>query len=328
MAEITTSEIREYLLKKQGREVNLNGIRSDLNIVKGSKSWDAIRNILYQLEVSRVVRQSGKRDGVYKVVTQVKPVSVFGKERRPPISVNFPCDSETRMPMPWEEDIVMREGDLILIAGQSNYGKTTLAMNIAGENIDSNPVLMGNEYTTVDGEPTPRFLNRIDAMDWVKWYDEDGDRFTLLPVRDDYVEHIVKDRMNIIDWINIPDELYLISRLSEDMKRAVGKGVIVAVIQKSSGSSSGRGGQFTKDFTDLEILLDPLPESSVDEVLLTLGKIKESRARVMGRSFAYGIRNGVKIINLREVYKCKACFGKGWRYQKPCTECNRSGYIE
>ena len=80
---------------------------------------------------------------------------------------------------------------MILISGQSNWGKTALCLNMCGENIDKNPVLMGNEYTTLDGQPNSRFLSRLDAMDWVDWYDDEGDRFTLLPVRDDYAEHIV-----------------------------------------------------------------------------------------------------------------------------------------
>ncbi|GAH14069.1 unnamed protein product, partial [marine sediment metagenome] len=147
---------------------------------------------------------------------------------------------------------------------------------ILGENIEYKPVLMGNEYTTIDGEPSSRFLHRLDNMDWVEWHNGE-DNFTLLPVRSDYAEHIIKDRINIIDWINIETgEHYLISRIMEDIKRELGKGIAIIAIQKSAGSEAERGGQFTKDFADVEILLDKFGE---DEVLLTLGKIKEAKAR-------------------------------------------------
>ena len=202
-----------------------------------------------------------------------------------------------------------------------------MCMSFAGENIDSDPVLMGNEYTTLGNKPTPRFLTRIKNMDWVKWQDDNGkQKFTLLPVRGDYAEHIVKDRINIIDWINIDTgEHYMIGTIMESIKRELGKGIGIIAIQKAEGAESGRGGQFTKDFADVEILLDKLPES--DDVLLTLGKVKESRGRVTGRTFAYGISQGVKIINFREVVKCKDCLGKGWKLNKPCDTCHKSGYI-
>ena len=163
-------------------------------------------------------------------------------------------------------------------------------------------------------------------MDWIKWQDDNGkQKFTLLPVRSDYAEHIVKDKNNIIDWINIDTgEHYMIGTIMESIKRELGKGIGIIAIQKAEGADSGRGGQFTKDFADVEILLDKMPES--DDVLLTLGKVKESSLKVTGRTFAYGISQGVKIINFREVHKCKDCFGKGWKFNKPCETCNKSGY--
>lgn len=326
MAIITSDEVRAFLNNMQGQRVTIKDLRTEFNILPGTQSFESIRVIIHRLVKEKVLREIGKR-GEYGVVKQVKPVSVFGVERRPPIMINFPCDSETRLPMPFEEDLVIREGDLILIAGRSNYGKTAFCLNMAAENIGINPVLMGNEYTTIDDKPAPRFLSRLDAMNWVHWHNGTGDKFTLLPVRDDYAEHVIKDRLNLIDWINIETgEHYMIGSILESIKREVGKGVAVAVIQKAEGAESGRGGQFTKDFADVEILLDKLPES--DDVLLTLGKVKESRKQLTGRTWAYSIFQGVKIMNLREVYKCKHCFGKGWVRNTPCDNCHKSGYVE
>jgi len=325
MAEITTTEIREYISKIQGHKTSLREIREEFNIVQGSKSFDAVRNILFQLAEQRVVVALGQ--GQYKVVTEVYPVKVYGRERRPPVEIYFPRDFDTWMEMPFAEDIILREGDLILIAGRSNFGKTTLCMNWLAENIDRNPVLMGNEYTTLDREPSPRFLNRLDTMDWVQWVNGNGeDRFTLLPVFEDYAEHTVRNRLNIIDWINIDASgLYNISKVMENIKRALGKGIGIIALQKGENASAGRGGQFTKDFADVEILLD---EYGSHETMITLGKVKESKRRVSGRHYAFGISEGVKIIGLRELKRCKACYGKGWRGVKPCDECNQTGWVD
>jgi len=326
MAEITPEEIRRFLSTIEGQNITVQSLRAEFNILPGTKSFDSIRVIVYRLVQQKVLREVGKR-GEYRVVKKVNPIDVFGEPESEPVKLMFPRDYDSTLEMDFAEDLIIREGDLILISGRSNYGKTQMCMAFAGQNIDSEPVLMGNEYTTLEDKPAPRFINRIKNMDWVQWQDENGkQKFTLLPVRSDYSEHIVKDKINIIDWINIDTgEHYMIGTIMESIKRELGKGVGIIAIQKAEGAQSGRGGQFTKDFADVEILLDKLPES--DDVLLTLGKVKESKRKLTGRTYAYSIAHGVQIINFREVHKCKACFGKGWRNGKPCDECNKSGYI-
>ena len=330
MAEFQIGELREYLRRIEGQKTSLRELRTEFGILPGSKSFDSIRKMVFSLVEERVLRPTGVR-GEYKVIKKVNPISVYGRERRAPIDVIFPKDFDTGMEMSFAEDIVLREGDMILLSGMSNFGKTTLCMNLCAENLDKKPILMGNEYTTMDNEPSQRFLLRLDAMDWFQWFNGDGtDRFTLLPVREDYPEHIVKDNLNIIDWINLPGEYYMISPVMEGIKHAIGKGIAVIALQKNADKEYGRGGYLTKDFADCELLLDKYGDT--DEVLLTVGKVKEPKRRVVGRTFAYGISKGVKIINFREVIKCPDCYGKGWvkfgNSSKPCDRCFKRGMID
>jgi len=332
MPEITTLEIKSYLEPLQGKEVTLTQVRQDFNILQSSRSWDGVRNILFQLAEQNIVAPVGRRSGVYKVITPVRPVRVFtpDREERPVFELMFPRNFDTMMELDFANDIVVREGDIVLIAGMSNYFKTGLCLNFCGENIDKGPVLMGNEYTiqTETGyDVSPRFYNRVKAMkEWVDWTNEDGtDKFTLLPVWDDYAEHIVKNKINIIDWINLPGEYYMISPLMEKCKKAVGRGVLILVIQKAEGVTHGRGGDMSKEFTDCEILLDRMGDS---EVLLTIGKVKESTKYVTGKTYAFGTYAGVKILNFREVKKCPKCHGQGFIRGEPCDECWGKKFID
>lgn len=322
-----SDKVREFVRDCQGKEISINELRQELKIDPSSAAWQGIRKVMFDLTQAKVIKPSGRKDGIYKVITQVNRVQVFGRERKPPLEIVFPRDFNTMEVILPAADIVLREGDLILISGQSNKGKTALALNFCAENIDSHPVLMGNEYTTIDHEPSPRFMYRIDHMDWVEWTNGNNeDKFELLPVYADYAEHIRKDRINIIDWINIETgEHYLISRIMEDIKRELGKGIGIIAIQKAEGTTAGRGGQFTKDFADVEMLLDGYGE---DEIKLTMGKVKESKNKVSGRVFAFGIEDGVKITDFRELKKCTACYGKGWRGVKQCDDCKGTGYLE
>jgi hypothetical protein len=336
MAEIKLiDKVRQFLAPIQGRDVDLKGLRQELKIDPNSPAWEGLRVILYRLCEGEhpVLRPTGKRDGSYHVITQVSPIQVFGldRERRPPYVLIFPKDRDTGLEMFFAESVVVREGDLILIAGRSNFGKTTLTMNMLGENIDKNPVLMGNEFTVIGEKeqwiPAPRFLTRLDNMNWVQWCNGDGrEKFELLPVRDDYASHIQRDRINIIDWINIDTgEHYMIGSILEQIKRRLGRGIAIIAIQKAAGAETGRGGQFTQDFADCELLLDALGK---DEILLTMGKVKESKGRLYGKTYGYSLWNGVEIRNFREVVACPVCKGSGYVKGMKCDNCFGQKYID
>jgi hypothetical protein len=244
----------------------------------------------------------------------------------------FPSDYNTGDEVEFAERIVIREGDIITIGGQSNMGKTCWCLNFCGENIDKRPVLMGNEYTIkVSGKeneyvPSQRFINRLEAMEWIDWTDEQGnDKLTLLPVKRDYAEHVVKDRLNIIDWINLDgDRLYDISKVMDDIKGEHGKGISIIALQKGDGEMA-RGKTFTKDFTDCELLIDKFSDT---ESLLTIGKVKEYTRPVMGKTYVFGVEQGIRIVGFREVVKCRACYGAGtWKGSK-CASCMGLKYID
>ncbi len=332
MTEHLTDKVREYIDLRAGKEIDVGRVRVDLRINPDSNAWNGIYTVFNRLVSEKKLRPSGKKDGIYKVISQVKPVQIFSvnRERRPPYDLRFPRNFDTMMEMDFAESVIVREGDLILISGVSNLGKTGVCLNFCGENIDKQPVLMGNEYTNPLGEPMPRFLSRLDTMDirnggWVDWIDGEGnDKFILLPVRDDYAEHIVKDRINIIDWINIETgEHYMIGTILDGIKRQLGKGVAIIAIQKAEGADAGRGGQFTKDFADCELLIDKL---GATETLLTIGKVKESSKPIMGKTYGFGISRGVKIINFREVKRCSECHGKRYTPRGECEECQARGF--
>lgn len=330
MPEHLVDKVRDYLKESQGKLVDIKDMRVFLKIEPGSSDDANLRQILSStLSKEKLLSSSGRRDGIYKVVKQVSPIQVFkaDRQRRPPVTVYFPRDFSTGMELSFAEFIVLRQGDLITIGGVKSSGKTQFALSLCAENIDSLPVLMGNEYTVfVENvyEPSPRFLDRIDIMgQWVVWVNGDGlDKFTLLPVSEDYAEHIVPDRMNIVDWIYVDaDRSYDIGNVLRGIKANVGRGIGVAILQKGETAINPRGGQFVRDFSDVEILLDSFGKNPHD-VLLTIKGVKEATKPIVGKTYAYTIgEGGTKIFNFREVKRCRGCNGSGFSKGHECDEC-------
>lgn len=331
-------EVKKYLKTAQGRRVSLKDIRLHLKIQIGSPGDANLRVMMSStLLKQKIVVPSGHNDGIYKVVKQVKPVRVFGLDRktRPPFPLNFPRDYETGMEMGFAESLIIREGDLITTGGGKSRGKTTFCMNLAAMNIDSHPVLMGNEYTVEVDEknvPAPRFLERCLRMaEWVNWTDEEGkDKFTLWPIDEDYAMYVEPGKLNIIDWIDIDGgAAYEIGSVLKGIKKSVGSGVVVVALQKSEFSADPRGGQYVRDYSDLELTLDGFGKNP-DDVLLTIRGAKERREGtppIVGKTYAYTIwAGGTQVRNFREVKKCNRCFGSGKSRDKECDNCWGKGY--
>ena len=345
---ITIAEVRAFLKEIEGQEISLDKLRSELGIEKYdpqgniTKSFNTIRVLVHQLEEHKLLRYVNR--GLYMVVKQVEPVQVFGidREERPLFPLVFPRDIDTMMEMDFAKDVVIREGDLVTVGGVKSVGKTHLALNFIGENINIHPVLMGNEYTIIleDGknDVAQRFYKRLKVMSitnadnggWIEWRDEMGnDKFTLLPVDSDYAEHIVKNRLNIIDWIDLDgSRLYDIGHLLKGVKKNLGRGVGIVFLQKSGANIDPRGGQFVRDYSDLEIILDNFGDS---DVLLTIRGCKEMTAPILGKTYAYHLSfkdSGTQTHNFREVKKCPACKGTGYTKQQKCEMCWGLKFVE
>lgn len=328
MAEITTKDIREYLRKIEGQTVTLDRLRKEFTILSGSKSFDLIRNIMFQLAEQHIVKSNSR--GEYKVIIPIEPIawSLDGDDREGLLEFRFPRSYIDDTTFGLENLIEIFAGDMILLDGRTNFGKSAIALSILGENIDLLPsILMGNELTTSKLEITPKLKRRLRRMTWARWMGENGPRFDILPVGGDYEEYIKRDYLNVVDWITLPGEYWLIDSVLKAMKDRVGKGVLVPVLQKGKDSEYAEGGERTQRHADLELRIDSFGEY---DSVLTVARVKSPKGKnPVGRKWAFGITDyGANLENIREVVRCGECWGKGWKNNRPCANCHKIGYVD
>lgn len=327
MAERLTIDVVRTWLKavEPGREFHYTKV---LDGQVDPSLFGHVRKMMHDLVRSKEIRPSGNRDGFYRVIAKVKPVRWWEANASTYYGLRHPTGHKDNTSFRWEEMVNISPGDLILIGGVSNYGKSCLALNYLAENIDSHDcLLMGNEYTTLDGMPSPKFKRRLDDMSWVKWFKTSGEpKFQLLPVRSDFDSYVEKGKLNIIDWINMPENPYLIGRVLEDIKANLGDGVAIVVVQKSRTSELGVGGQFTEHFADLYLTIDPYADW---QSRVTVGKVKDAKGRATGRGWAFKIEDsGANLADIHEITRCPNCYGKGSTQKGRCNDCDGVGWVE
>lgn len=307
-------------------EFQLRELKHDHQVKPGSANFDmAIKRLVESNKIKRVAR------GIYRKIKPIEPIAWYqewDKPTKPSLDFMFPRSHIDNTSFNLEHIVNIYEGDMILISGVSNYGKTTLALNLLAENLgDRECLLMGNEYVNADRSISDKFKARMKKMSWANWLCG-VDRlpmFELLPVFSDYEDYIRKDALNIIDWISMEGDYFLIDKMIEKIKHKLGRGILVAVLQKNRTSEYGEGGEKTERFADVSLKIDPYGE---DESMLTIGKVKASKCKASGRRWAFQIVNGgADLANIREVKLCRTCYGYGKSFGNICDTCNGRKYV-
>lgn len=214
--------------------------------------------------------------------------------------------------------VVVSPGDVLVVAGNSNAGKTCFVLNTLWENMDNYPCrLMGNEYVA------PKFKRRVGRMKWANPLKEDGTpKFELIERREAWHQIIEPDSINIIDWIQLGDEFYQIGTIIDRIQGRLRKGIALIVLQKSEGKTLGRGGSFSEDLSSFYV--------SIDFERLTVVKCKEWKDHNPNNEM-YGftiVDYGTKFHNIRPVQKCPKCYGRGFIAGAKCQSCLGKGYAD
>jgi len=325
MEKLTQERIWQFI-QLGDEDFDLEQLRSKYSISPESPVfYTAITRLMQEKKIKRLGR------GKYRRVKKVEPVIWWDDAiSEDPIEFLFPRSHGDNTEFGIEDIVEIFPGDMILIGGVSNFGKTTLALNMMAENLDLMPcVLMGSEYTASDGKISPKFKRRMKRMKWVEWLNDGHPRFQLLPVGSDYEDYVQSDALNFIDWISLPGEYYMIDYVMKGIKDRVGKGIGIAVIQKNRAAEFGEGGERTERYADVYITVDPYGKDS----MITLGKVKAPKGQATGRMWAFSIVDyGANLHNIREIVKCSKCWGKGYirsgQNNIRCDNCNGLKFMD
>uniref|UniRef100_A0A6M3LE76 Uncharacterized protein n=1 Tax=viral metagenome TaxID=1070528 RepID=A0A6M3LE76_9ZZZZ len=332
MTEKLTTEQLKHFIGLEDDEFYVDKLRTKHGIAPDCALF---HTTISRLVDSRELKRIGR--GLYRKVKKLEPVKWWDdKISVDPIPFRFPRsydDGVETSSFGIDNIVEVFPGDMVLISGQSNYGKTAIALSIMAENLDLFPtLLMGSEYTATDGKISPKFKRRMKRMNWVEWMRDGEPRFQLLPVGGDYEDYVLQDHQNVIDWISLPGDYFLIDRVMKAIKDRVGNGVAVVVLQKNKDQEYGEGGERTERYADVSIKIDAFGEGGL-ESLLTMGKVKSPKGRATGRMWAFSVVDwGANLHNIREMVKCHTCWGKGYvrsgQNSIRCSSCNGKKYTE
>jgi len=161
-------------------------------------------------------------------------------------------------------------------------------------------------------------------MTWGNPVNDDGSpKFELIDRRDNWKDIIEPNKINIIDWMNLPgDKLYSIGNVLDGIHSKLDEGLALVVIQKDQARVLGHGRSFSEELSSLYL--------TIDKGLLKVRKVKEwyqynPEGDVHGFELA---RSGTEFKNIHKVKKCFNCRGSGIYKGQDCYPCRGTGYVD
>ncbi len=171
-------------------------------------------------------------------------------------------NSASPLPIKWplgiEEYVNIYPGNIVVVAGSPNAGKTAFLLNSIYKNQGAFPIYYFCSEMGV--EELRARLDMFEGMDIDDWKFESYYRIS------EFADVIVPDCINIIDYMEMTTDLYQINTYLTDISHKLQSGIAIVAIQKKVGADLGRGQEFGLEKPKLYLTMDK------DKARITKGK--------------------------------------------------------
>jgi len=286
----------------------------------------SLAQVLYNLTHKNKTPELEQTGKVYRIIDRELNVIEWWKALKgDTVKLAYPVGDDGTT-FGFEKSVVMYPGDLIVVAGEGNSAKTLWCLNFMVENLDTMPCY----YFTSEFNDA-KFVDRMRHFDWVELFDKDGKpRFTVVKQGDNWQDKIQPNCINIIDWIYIDKDMFKVRGILDKMLKRVGRGILVAVLQKRSYKEFGEGGEGTKDLSSVYLTIRN--DAVLKKKVLKVEKVKtpntvDDEGRPIQnpnyKEWSFSTNTvGSRLHNIQQLHECALCRGRNPK----CTCCGGTGY--
>lgn len=215
-------------------------IDRDLGIL-GQKDKENRRKILLRLRADNIVEAHPKINKQFRYLnTKVTSLAYKTAGKAGVLPVKWPLGIE--------KYVNLFPGNIAVIAGSPNAGKTALLLNFIYLNQNAFPI---NYFCSEMGSVELRDrLDEFTGMDINDW------KFNAFERAGDFADVIRQDCVNVIDYLEMTEELYRVNTHLTDISHKLGTGLAIVALQKKEGAKYGRGQEFGLEKPKLYLALD------------------------------------------------------------------------
>lgn len=238
MPELTHRIIEEWVKSTTG-VFTLKDIHNELDI--GSDRGKAnLRVIMFRLKELGIVSSISKRDGLYQLVDGEAPDENWQRADKRIVLLRFPFELE--------KYIRILPKSLIVIAGAPSAGKTALLYNIVDLNMNDFEIHLFNSEMGL-----MQIQERFDAINPDI---PNPPPFRVRHREDNFADVIEPDAINLIDYLDMDSEVYMIGAELKRILYKLNDGVAIVAIQKPAGRELGYGAGYSLKSSSVYLSMD------------------------------------------------------------------------
>lgn len=276
-------EVREWVLSSNGVFLSSDVVKC-LRLSSRSDQQN-LSKILSRLVDDGVIERAGKRNGEFRKIDNACDDIDFLNAACEPVSLWLPFGLD-RM-------VEVMPGNIIVIAGEPDAGKTAFLLNVARYNMDRVKVSYFSSEMG-DSELRKRLSKFYDTAlsEWIAVkFKERADNFG----------DVIKSgagNLNVIDFLEIHDNFYEIGGKLAEIHRKLKGAVAIVALQKNQGAETGLGG-----FRGLEKPRLYITMSRQNVCRIVKAKNWKTSENPNGKSIRYKIRDGCNLSQIGEWHR-------------------------
>tara|TARA_R110002033_G_scaffold115722_1_gene160211 strand:+ start:914 stop:2533 length:1620 start_codon:yes stop_codon:yes gene_type:complete len=272
-----SDQIRQWITETNGTWWTTDELDNQFGI-RTVQDKNNRRQILHRLKSEGFIEQHQTINKRFKHrVTQVEGMNYKQAKRGDVFDI--------RWPLGIEKYVNLYEGNVAVVAGSPNSGKTAMMLNLIHLNQNRIPT-----YYFCSEMGDSELADRLAFFEQEGMFMSDWD-FGAISRAKDFADVIRPDCLNIIDFLELTQDIYLVNQYLTSISHAIGKGVAIVAVQKKIGADLGRGQEFSLEKPRLYLSMDQ------NKMRILKGKNWARKGyNPNGLSISYRIEDGYKFI--------------------------------
>jgi hypothetical protein len=269
--------IREWVLSTDGVFLSTD-VAKDLNLSTRVDRGN-LSKVLERLRKENLIAKHGDRRGQFRVVDHsMAPMN--WKDADVSNTVNL------ALPLGLHKLMHLYPKNVIVIAGDTNAGKTAYLLNLVRENAGDFKIT----YFTNDETPE-EIRKRVNRFSEAGMDTEPFDKCQFIPRASNFLDVMDPDGVSIIDYLKLTDQFWKVGEEIERIRERLMKGVAIIAIQKDKNAAMGRGGDFAAEAARLYFTLE---KNMVN--IVKMKNLVDNNKDPNGKSVKFSLWGGCKFV--------------------------------